>query len=96
LNEQVKNWWNQTPYSYGLSKSKDDTDAVAVGGNALTKVYSPEAATQMFANAGFADTVFNPWGRRECSKISRSVNFHSASGCHTQSDGKLQRATVGG
>ena len=25
LNEQVKNWWNQTPYSYGLSKSKDDS-----------------------------------------------------------------------
>jgi ubiquinone/menaquinone biosynthesis C-methylase UbiE len=38
------------------------TDGISIGGNALTKVYSPEAATQMFAKAGFVNTVFNPWG----------------------------------
>lgn len=38
------------------------TDGNMLGGNALTKVYSPETATAMFEAAGFVDVKFQPWG----------------------------------
>lgn len=38
------------------------TDGNMLGGNALTKVYSPEVATEMFERAGFVDVLFQPWG----------------------------------
>ena len=38
------------------------TDGITIGGNVLTKVYTPKQATTMFKAAGFADVKFNPWG----------------------------------
>lgn len=38
------------------------TDGNMLGGNMLTKVYSPEEATRMFEAVGFVDVRFYPWG----------------------------------
>jgi 2-polyprenyl-3-methyl-5-hydroxy-6-metoxy-1,4-benzoquinol methylase len=41
------------------------TDGESFGGNRLTKVYTPKAATTMFAKAGFTQIDFRPWGPPE-------------------------------
>jgi len=38
------------------------TDGNMLGGNALTKVYTPEEAAAMFEAAGFVDVSVKPWG----------------------------------
>jgi len=38
------------------------TDGVKLGGNMLTKVYTPSEGVKMFESAGFTDVVFEPWG----------------------------------
>lgn len=41
------------------------TDGNMLGGNMLTKVYSPEEAVRMFETAGFVDVRVDPWGPPE-------------------------------
>lgn len=38
------------------------TDGVTLGGNMLTKVYTPHEGKHLFERAGFADVSFQPWG----------------------------------
>ena len=38
------------------------TDGITIGGNVLTKVYTPRQAGRMFAAAGFVNVDFRPWG----------------------------------
>ncbi len=38
------------------------TDGDSIGGNVLTKVYTPAEAGKMFETAGFKKVVFQPWG----------------------------------
>jgi 2-polyprenyl-3-methyl-5-hydroxy-6-metoxy-1,4-benzoquinol methylase len=38
------------------------TDGVTIGGNMLTKVYTPREGNALFTQAGFGNVAFQPWG----------------------------------